>query len=554
MRTIALCLALCCACADLELHADLEGPRVFASSLPRPRNVEVATMPEIFIDFSEAIDPASLRVALVAWEERGSCSFTPVCAAEGTRCERGRCMTNPLTPAAIARLADGPLADALALTPPVLKDSPVGPGSRVTISPRRALQAYTRHTLMLFARDLSGAPLVDEDGATHVWQRDLVTAGQGSGGPEALLVTPPSTADQVPPNLAHVATQFARPVEHDPQATLTLEAGDGSTVTLIDPTPCAGWVPGLCLRWTPGTSVLPNTAYRPTSGTLRDLLGRTAVAPAEATWFVTAATPDQDPPQLADARLTTLGPCAYVRLTATEPLQLRLTIGDATDEAVAGPGPVTLALRTSQTTATLEAEDLAGNHAGRSLKEAVPGDSSIEVPLGLAEVLANPRGPEPAQEFVEIVDLRADGPPLTHIDLILTDRAAADVATALGAGERPGDALPPFTTRPGQRVLVVAAGYDPAEGSDVAPIAGTVLIRVDASLGAGGLKNAGEPITLYLAPEAGPAAIVASYANYIATGAPAHAGRSVVADPGACDLARAWASHPDGAASPGAAP
>ncbi|HEY0134318.1 MAG TPA: hypothetical protein VGB85_09570 [Nannocystis sp.] len=555
MRTIALGLILCSTCADLELHADLEGPRVFASSLPRPRNVEVATMPEIFVDFSEAIDPASLRVALVAWEERGSCSFTPVCAAEGTTCERGRCMTSPLTTAAVAKLEEAPPEHAIPLAAPVLTDSPVGPGTRVTITPRRALQAYARHSLLVFARDLSGAPLVDDDGVASVWRRDLVTAGAGSGGPEALLVTPPSGSGEVPPNLAHVATQFARPVEPDPQATLALEAEDGSRVMLVDPTPCAGWVPGLCLRWTAASPVLPDMAYRPAGGTLRDVLGLAAVSPAESTWFVTASAPDLDPPQLADATLITRGPCTYAHLTASEPLQLRLTIGEGSDEAVAGPGSVALALRSRQASATLRAEDLAGNASERLLQQAVPGDSLVEIPaLGLAEILANPRGPEPAQEFVEIVDLRGDGPALTHTDLFLADLSAADVATALAASDRPGDALPPFTTRPGERALIVAAAYDPGEGSDVAPIPGTALIRVDASLGAGGLKNAGEPVTLYHAPALGPAVIVASHGNYIATEAPGHAGRSVVADPRACDLARAWASHPDGAASPGAAP
>ena len=49
-----------------------------------------------------------------------------------------------------------------------------------------------------------------------------------------------------------------------------------------------------------------------------------------------------------------------------------------------------------------------------------------------------------------------------------------------------------------------------------------------------------------------PPVIVASYGNYIATDAAAHAGRSVVADPVACDQRRAWNSQPAGTASPGA--
>ena len=101
-----------------------------------------------------------------------------------------------------------------------------------------------------------------------------------------------------------------------------------------------------------------------------------------------------------------------------------------------------------------------------------------------------------------------------------------------------------------ERVLVVAAGYDPHEGSDVGPVAGTQLVRVDGSLAAGGLKNSGEPVSLYFRTGDAAPVIVASYADHVATGAAAHAGRSVVADPSSCDLARAWRSQPAGSASP----
>ena len=101
---------------------------------------------------------------------------------------------------------------------------------------------------------------------------------------------------------------------------------------------------------------------------------------------------------------------------------------------------------------------------------------------------------------------------------------------------------------------MVAAGYDPHEGSDVAPVAGTQLVRVDGSLAAGGLKNSGEPVSLYFRTGDTPPVIVASYDDHVATGDTAHAGRSVVASGGACDVARAWSSHPDGHAGPGAAP
>jgi hypothetical protein len=288
-------------------------------------------------------------------------------------------------------------------------------------------------------------------------------------------------------------------------------------------------------------------AYRPGGGTLRDVVGRAAVAPAEASWFVTAAAADTSAPALTTATAGRLGPCVYVWLTASEPLQLRMTLAGQVDEAVAGPGAVVLGVRVGEggEAVVLRAEDLAGNAAERELLVGLGED--IEAPLlGLGEILANPRGPEPQQEFVELVDLRSEGAVQAWSGLVLADREAAVIT-----GDE-GDALPEFSTRPGERVLVVAAGYDANEGSDVAPATGTTLVRVDGSLAAGGLKNAGEPVSLYFRPGEGAPVIVASYGDHVDTGAAAHAGRSVVADPGSCDLARAWRSEPSGAASPGA--
>lgn len=532
-------------CLEGGLAADLEGPRVFASSLPGPRNVEVSTWPAITVDFSEAIDAASVRVALVAWEEVGRCEFTPRCAVEGASCERGRCMRDPLGAAAVKKLMTEGIAG-VGVAVEVSQDG-LGPGARVTVRPLRALQARARHSFLLFARDASGAPLVDESGAAAVWRRDLVTADEGSGGPEARLVVPPPEAGEVPPNLARVSTRFAAPVVGDAAATLELEAEDGTRVRLVAPEPCPGWVPGLCLRWRPGSPVLSDMAYRPGGGSLRDAAGRAAVAPAQAEWFVTAAAEDRSAPDLDLATVMQRGPCVYARIEATEPLQLRMTIGARVDEAVAGPGPVVLGLRVTErgaATVVLRAEDLAGNTAERGLPVEVIGWEAP--PLGLAEILANPRGPEPGQEFVELVDLRSEGAAQAWSGLFLADRGAAAIT-----GEE-GDALPVFSTRPGERVIVVAAGYDPHEGSDPGPAPGTTLVRVDGSLAAGGLKNAGEAVSLYFRPGEAAPVIVASYEDHVATGDAAHAGRSVVADPRSCDLARAWRSEPSGSASPGA--
>lgn len=99
--------------------------------------------------------------------------------------------------------------------------------------------------------------------------------------------------------------------------------------------------------------------------------------------------------------------------------------------------------------------------------------------LILNEVLANPLGPEPDSEWVEIVN---DG--LGAVDLegyALSDGGAESV-------------LPPFLVPPGGFVLIVDEGWEQG-GSDVPPEAGTPVLRVP-HLGKSGLSNSGEALTL----------------------------------------------------------
>ncbi len=98
----------------------------------------------------------------------------------------------------------------------------------------------------------------------------------------------------------------------------------------------------------------------------------------------------------------------------------------------------------------------------------------------VSEVFANPLGPEPAQEWVELYN---DGTiPVQLSNLSLED----------GGGKTE---LPAFVLAPGGFALVVRDDYDPTSGSDPAPAAGTKLLRVP-SLGKNGLSNSGEALAL----------------------------------------------------------
>ena len=98
----------------------------------------------------------------------------------------------------------------------------------------------------------------------------------------------------------------------------------------------------------------------------------------------------------------------------------------------------------------------------------------------LNELLADPIGPEPAEEWVELLN---DGDVAAELKgFVLVD---------LG-GETP---LPPAMLAPHAYALLVGDDYVANDGFDPLPAAGTLLLRVP-RVGKSGLSNEGEPLTL----------------------------------------------------------
>jgi hypothetical protein len=96
------------------------------------------------------------------------------------------------------------------------------------------------------------------------------------------------------------------------------------------------------------------------------------------------------------------------------------------------------------------------------------------------EVLANPLGPEPAQEWVELVNDGAS--PIDLGGFVLSD-SGGDVV------------LPKGLLKPGGFALVVGSGFEASGGQDPPPAPGTVLLRVP-RVGSAGLSNSGEALRL----------------------------------------------------------
>lgn len=125
----------------------------------------------------------------------------------------------------------------------------------------------------------------------------------------------------------------------------------------------------------------------------------------------------------------------------------------------------------------LTAVDLAGRveSASARVHTLAPRDHLV-----INEVLANPIGPEPAQEWVELYN---DGrTPVALEGYVLED---------IGGSA----ALPQATLGPGEFALVVREDFDPRSPYDAEPRPGTLLLRVP-DVGKNGLLNSGEPLFL----------------------------------------------------------
>jgi len=148
----------------------------------------------------------------------------------------------------------------------------------------------------------------------------------------------------------------------------------------------------------------------------------------------------------------------------------------------------------------------------------------------LNEVLANPVGAEPTNEWIELVNASA---------------AAAELQGARLEDGGGSVELPALRAEAGEALLLVREDFEPNTGVDVTPAAATQLIRLP-SLGKNGLTNSGEALLLR-------AADGAVLSRFPAVSSP-HAGVSIARrDPAdADDVASAFGEHAEPGASPGA--
>ncbi len=253
--------------------------------------------------------------------------------------------------------------------------------------------------------------------------------------------------------------------------------------------------------------------------------------------FDTAVSADTTPPQVVDFAVSLAGPCATVRFSTDEASTAQVVVrtdgGELVTEAGTGQTAFDLAVPFTGLAPGVPAEivlrviDRGGNAIETSAGSI---DLPLETPpLVITEVLANPAGPEPGQEFIELRNI-GDG------DLSLAGLRLED--------SRGGDVLPEATLAAGAYALIVPSTYDPGGPRDVPPRAGTLMVPVDTRLGADGLSNTGEVVRLRM-PGTGTEPVISLYGGWVDVSAASAAGKSVhrLTD-GSCDHLTAWTKPP----------
>lgn len=375
-------------------------------------------------------------------------------------------------------------------------------GTSVHVEPLAALPPGHTYTLLVagFTTAADGATLGNPElVALHV-------SPDASAGAAVVASFPADGTLDVPTNVEALLIAFDGALELGGLATTLRYADDmHDAMALAHDTTLArcaplGLVGEACLAVRPRTTLPAATRLElVTNELLRDATG--APLPVHTLRFTTALGEDVSAPRLRepvscpiDASRDTTHGCIVatdrswrMALSVEEPVRLELAAPGQVLRALAPRGAAELVLLDRapswRAEATLTLVDLAGLRATVPL---VLETSPTLVSLTITEVCANPEGPEPTQEWVELANFGAM--PASLEGLAISDRADA-IGTRLGSSR---------VLVPGARVLLVGEGFD-ADRAGVP--AGAALLVVGRSIVPSGISNTGEP--LYLRDGAG---------------------------------------------------
>ncbi|MCB9591840.1 MAG: hypothetical protein H6719_03815 [Sandaracinaceae bacterium] len=340
-------------------------------------------------------------------------------------------------------------------------------------------------------RDADGEPV---EGATALGLR---VGEDPSVGAEVRATWPPDGAMAVSPSLTEIAIALDGPFASIAEGSILLLEGDRPEDTTAAAVPCpdVGWPDGWCVRLTPSRPLRRGSEHRIAIDThLLDATGA-PIGPWEGR-FTTSSDDAPPPPELRvpercalDETLTELG-CLLadderieLRIDAGEPVRWRWALGDAEVFGIAPRGAVTIHVGGLAPETALEGQLTLEGTSGAVTALSLPVETTEPLAtVAIVEVRPDPRGPEPTQEYVEILNFGAMPLALDGFSLSDRDDAIGDLLSG--------------TLAPSERVLVVPERFDAEDPADPPVPPGVRLVRVDGPLGSGGIANAGEPLFL----------------------------------------------------------
>jgi len=329
---------------------------------------------------------------------------------------------------------------------------------------------------------------------------DIAVSGGPESGASMTAAWPADGSISVGTDLPSAWIAFDGVVQHAERG-VWLEGPDGLAIDAeTHAGPCAelaiGARYGTCVALTPRAWLAPLATHRIVVGSETHDAHGAPIGPL-AVSFRTGSGPDSLPPSPApracalDEAPFALG-CALIgdrsialRIAASEPFAMTAEAADEHWSALAPSAETALAIDGLEPGAPLELSFELKDSTGNALHHTERFETHADLAtLSIAEVLANPLGPEPQQERVELWNF--GDLPIALDGMQLSDQTA-----------EPGAALATSVVLdPGARVLLVADGFDTSDGSDVPIPPGTPLIRVGKALGSAGLANRGEPLFL----------------------------------------------------------
>ena len=346
----------------------------------------------------------------------------------------------------------------------------------------------------------SERPLEPAAHYTLVWaeahgavQLPITVSASPAAGAQLVQSLPAALDARVPPNLTRILLRFDGYVRGDAPGLVRLldDAGNDLAGPAVH-SPCSafGLGPGDCIGITLDHELAPRQRHHLT---MAEGLSDATMTPLPALDipFTTSAERDLLAPRLLplDCAKDEARHGSVCVLSSDDHLTLRarsdengileLAIAPGVYAALASAGEYTLSSPLlAPTRALLVLGDMAGNRTQLELQVAPARDLAQ---VSIEEVRVDPLGPEPAQEYVELLNFGEQ--PVSIMGFTLTDDPYAE-------GQRIADER---ELAPGERVLAVAPDFDVRDETDGEPASGAHYVRLSGPLS---LRNDGAALLL----------------------------------------------------------